>query len=103
MAITEHTNATMTPIKLISSLLDNARFLITHILTLGDAIKAKDRNGGRHLRSEETARSTHKAGNSLFCDIYGSDVKHQPFITYGVDSLARSLAGSEFVAMLVRT
>ena len=46
MAITEHTNATTTPIKLISSLLDYARFLIMHILTLGDAIKTEDRNGG---------------------------------------------------------
>ena len=41
MAITEHTNATTTPIKLIRSLLDNARSLIMHISTLEDAIKGK--------------------------------------------------------------
>ena len=82
MAIAEHTNAKMTPIKLILSLLDNARFLIMHILTLGDAIKVRTVMGGSHLRLEETmktARSTHKVGNSLFCDIYSSDVKYQPF------------------------
>lgn len=60
MAITEHTNATTTPIKLISSLLDNARFLIMHILTLGDAIKAKTVMGGSHLRSGETLRERHE-------------------------------------------
>ena len=39
------------------------------------------------------ARSTHKVGNSLFCDICNSDIKYQPFISRGVDGLARSFNG----------
>ena len=39
------------------------------------------------------AWSTHKAGDSLFCDICNSDIKYQPFISRGVDGLARSFNG----------
>lgn len=92
MAITEHTNATTTPIKLISSLLDNARSLIMHILTLKMRSK-KTVMGGSHLRLEGTLRERHetliKPGIRCFVPfavlhIYSSDVKCQPFITHGL-------------------
>ena len=41
----------------------------------------------------KTVRSTHKARNSLFCDTCNSDIKYQPFISRGVDGLARSFNG----------